>query len=100
MKLGVMKSQLPESLRAADLVFAYGAVSGKDALGWDLQEAIAPLGEKAKSFHDLSRLVEFVSAAAKAGELLPPKTTKHVFSVDGIDLPLIYFSQHFLLKNC
>ena len=68
MKLGVMKSQLPESLRAADLVFAYGAVSGKDALGWDLQEAIAPLGEKAKSFHDLSRLVESVSAAAKAGD--------------------------------
>ncbi len=68
MKLGVMKSQLPESLRAADLVFAYGAVSGKDALGWDLQEAIAPLGEKARSFHDLSRLVESVSAAAKAGD--------------------------------
>lgn len=68
MKLGVMKSQLPESLRAADLVFAYGAVSGKDALGWDLQEAIAPLGEKARSFHDLSRLVESVSSAAKAGD--------------------------------
>jgi UDP-N-acetylmuramate: L-alanyl-gamma-D-glutamyl-meso-diaminopimelate ligase len=68
MKLGVMKSQLPQSLRAADLVFAYGAVSGKDALGWDLQEAIAPLGEKARSFHDLSRLVESVSSAAKAGD--------------------------------
>ncbi|MEY3719044.1 MAG: UDP-N-acetylmuramate:L-alanyl-gamma-D-glutamyl-meso-diaminopimelate ligase [Pseudomonadota bacterium] len=65
MKLGVMKSQLPDSLNQADLVFAYGAVSGKDALGWDLQEAIAPLGSKAKSFHDLGRLVEAVCSEAK-----------------------------------
>ena len=65
MKLGVMKSQLPESLKEADLVFAYGAISGKDALGWDLQEAIAPLGSKAKSFHDLGRLVEAVCSEAK-----------------------------------
>lgn len=65
MKLGVMKSQLPDSLQAADLVFAYGAVSGKDALGWDLQDAIAPLGSKAKSFHDLGRLVEAVCSEAK-----------------------------------
>lgn len=65
MKLGVMKSQLPDSLNQADLVFAYGAVSGKDALGWDLQEAIAPLGSKAKSFHDLGRLVEAVCNEAK-----------------------------------
>lgn len=68
MKLGVMKSQLPESLRSADLVFAYGAISGKDALGWDLENAIAPLGEKGRHFHDLSRLVEAVCAAAKPND--------------------------------
>ena len=67
MKLGVMKSQLPNSLRSADLVFAYGAVSGKDALGWDLQEAITPLGVRGKSFQDLSRLVESIGTAAKPG---------------------------------
>lgn len=68
MKLGVMKSQLPNSLRSADLVFAYGAVSGKDALGWDLQEAITPLGVRGKSFQDLSRLVESIGTAAKPGD--------------------------------
>ena len=68
MKLGVMKSQLPDSLRSANLVFAYGAVSGKDALGWDLQEAITPLGVRGKSFQDLSRLVESIGTAAKPGD--------------------------------
>jgi UDP-N-acetylmuramate: L-alanyl-gamma-D-glutamyl-meso-diaminopimelate ligase len=68
MKLGVMKSQLPDSLHSADLVFAYGAVSGKDALGWDLQEAIAPLGVRGKSFQDLSALVESIGKAAKPGD--------------------------------
>ena len=68
MKLGVMKSQLPDSLRSADLVFAYGAVSGKDALGWDLQEAITPLGVRGKSFQDLGRLVESIWTAAKPGD--------------------------------
>ena len=68
MKLGVMKSQLPDSLRSADLIFAYGAVSGKDALGWDLQEAITPLGVRGKSFQDLSRLVESIGTAAKPGD--------------------------------
>ncbi len=68
MKLGVMKSQLPDSLRSADLVFVYGAVSGKDALGWDLQEAITPLGVRGKSFQDLSRLVESIGTAAKPGD--------------------------------
>ncbi len=68
MKLGLMKSQLPISLQAADLVFAYGAVSGKDALGWDLQEAIAPLGDKAKGFHDLNRLVEAICKFAQPND--------------------------------
>ena len=44
MKLGVMKAQLPESLRDADLVFGYGASEGKDALGWDLAESFVAAG--------------------------------------------------------
>jgi UDP-N-acetylmuramate: L-alanyl-gamma-D-glutamyl-meso-diaminopimelate ligase len=68
MKLGVMKAQLPASLADADLVFGYGAPSGKDALGWDLAGALAPLGEKARAFHDLEALVKAVVAAARPGD--------------------------------
>jgi len=68
MKLGVMKAQLPASLEGADLVFGYGAPSGKDALGWDLAEALAPLGDKAAAFDDLGKLVTAVRAAAQPGD--------------------------------
>ncbi len=69
MKLGTMKSALPGSLEGADLVFGYGAKgAGKDALGWDLGAALAPLGEKAAAFDDLSALVQAVAAVAKPGD--------------------------------
>ncbi|WP_288407495.1 UDP-N-acetylmuramate:L-alanyl-gamma-D-glutamyl-meso-diaminopimelate ligase [uncultured Herbaspirillum sp.] len=68
MKLGTMKEALPGSLAEADLVFGYGAQSGRDALGWDLAEALAPLGQKAAAFHDLDRLVQAVKAAAQPGD--------------------------------
>lgn len=68
MKLGVMKAQLPASLELADLVFGYGAPSGKDALGWDLTEALAPLGERAGAFDNLDALVAAVRAAARPGD--------------------------------
>ncbi|PMS34576.1 UDP-N-acetylmuramate: L-alanyl-gamma-D-glutamyl-meso-diaminopimelate ligase [Trinickia symbiotica] len=70
MKLGVMKAQLPASLADADLVFGYGAPSGRDALGWNLGEALAPLGAKARAFDDLGALVASVVAAARAGDHL------------------------------
>ena len=63
-----MKSQLPDSLKDADLVFAYGAATGKDALGWDLQESLAPLGDKAQSFDNLEKLMAAVKAVAKPGD--------------------------------
>jgi UDP-N-acetylmuramate: L-alanyl-gamma-D-glutamyl-meso-diaminopimelate ligase len=68
MKLGVMKAQLPGSLTDADLVFGYGAPSGRDALGWNLAEALAPLGEKARAFDNLDALVKAVTAAARPGD--------------------------------
>ena len=68
MKLGAMKAQLPDSLRSADLVFGYGARDGKNALGWNLAEALAPLGERAQAFDDLDALVTRVTAAARAGD--------------------------------
>jgi len=68
MKLGTMKAALPGSLADADLVFGYGAPSGKDALGWDLGAALAPLGHKARAFHDLPGLVKAIEEAARPGD--------------------------------
>ena len=68
MKLGVMKSQLPDSLQDSDLVFGYGSATGKDALGWDLKESLAPLGSKAQAFDDLNLLMAAVKQAAKPGD--------------------------------
>jgi UDP-N-acetylmuramate: L-alanyl-gamma-D-glutamyl-meso-diaminopimelate ligase len=69
MKLGTMKDALPGSLSDADLVFGYGAAgNGKDALGWNLGEALAPLGDKARAFDDLGKLVQAIAAAAKPGD--------------------------------
>ena len=72
MKLGVMKAQLPGSLMQADKVFAYGAQSGKESLGWDLTEVLAPLNAKemgkAAAFEDLEMLVKAVAQEAQAGD--------------------------------
>jgi UDP-N-acetylmuramate: L-alanyl-gamma-D-glutamyl-meso-diaminopimelate ligase len=68
MKLGTMKEALPGSLTDADLIFGYGAANGKDALGWDLGEALAPLGDKAGAYDDLGKLVQSIAAAAKPGD--------------------------------
>ena len=68
MKLGVMKQTLPDSLSGADQIFAYGAANGRDAIGWDLAGALAPLGQRAKAFSDLTALVDAVTAAARPGD--------------------------------
>jgi UDP-N-acetylmuramate-alanine ligase len=52
MKLGTMKALLPASLTEADLVFCYTA-----NLGWNVSEALAPLGDKVAVDDDLDRLV-------------------------------------------
>jgi len=68
MKQGAMKQALPGSLQDADLVFGYGAASGKDALGWSLADALAPLGSKAQAFGDLDALALAVTRAAHPGD--------------------------------
>ena len=68
MKLGTMKQALPESLNEADLVFGYGAQEGKDALGWDLDEALSPLGNKAQSFKHLPELVQAIVDQTRPGD--------------------------------
>ncbi len=68
MKLGVMKAQLPDALRAADLVYGFGASAGKDRIDWDLAGALAPLGQRARVFGELPALVEAIVADARAGD--------------------------------
>ena len=63
MKLGVMKAALPACLKNADLVFCYGA-----NLGWNATEALKPIANKAKTFDDLTMLVNAISAVAKPGD--------------------------------
>jgi UDP-N-acetylmuramate: L-alanyl-gamma-D-glutamyl-meso-diaminopimelate ligase len=68
MKLGVVKAALPGSLRDADRVFCFGARDGRNALGWEPAEALAPLGPKASSFHQIDALVAAVVAEAHQGD--------------------------------
>ena len=63
MKLGVMKSALPASLKDADLVFCYQA-----NLGWDAREALVPISAKTQVHDDLGQLVEAIAQVAKAGD--------------------------------
>ncbi len=68
MKLGSMKAALPDSLKEADFIFAFGSSTGRDALGWDLAASLAPLGERVASFSDLSALEEAILAKAEPGD--------------------------------
>ena len=63
MKLGTMKSRLPESLRDADRVFCYA-----HNLGWDAAEALAPLGDIATIEEDFDRLLAAIANAAQPGD--------------------------------
>lgn len=68
MKLGTMAARLPDALADADLVFCFGAHSGKHALGWNPAEVLAPLGDRASSYDDIDALVAAVTAAARPGD--------------------------------
>ncbi|ALM84979.1 UDP-N-acetylmuramate:L-alanyl-gamma-D-glutamyl-meso-diaminopimelate ligase [Bordetella sp. N] len=68
MKLGAMADRLPAALADADLVFCFGASSGKHALGWDPAKVLAPLGDRASSHDDLDPLVHAVTQAARPGD--------------------------------
>lgn len=67
MKLGVMKSRLPEALKEADKVFCF---SGK-GVDWDTAEALAPLGDKASHYKlDVAPLVRDVVAQSRDGDVI------------------------------
>ena len=80
MKLGTMKAQLPASLAEADRVFGYGAKEGRDALGWNLGDALGVLnddvaedkrkkiGSKAAVFDRLDQLIAAIVVVAQPGD--------------------------------
>ena len=63
MKLGTMKAQLPWSLEEADLAFCHSG-----GLGWNAEEALAPMGKLAVVCDSIDTLVERVIAAARPGD--------------------------------
>jgi UDP-N-acetylmuramate: L-alanyl-gamma-D-glutamyl-meso-diaminopimelate ligase len=63
MKLGTMKAQLPWSLEQADLAFCHSA-----GLGWDADEVLATMGERARVTDNIDILVSQVSQAARGGD--------------------------------
>ena len=65
MKLGTMKAQLADSLKAADLVFCHGG-----GLGWDPREPLAVLGDRAHVADSIDELVNQVMQAVRAGDTI------------------------------
>jgi len=63
MKLGTMKSQLPDSLREVDAAFCYAG-----NLGWDAQAALAPMGVRACVHDNVDTLVGAIADAARPGD--------------------------------
>ncbi|PLC50427.1 UDP-N-acetylmuramate:L-alanyl-gamma-D-glutamyl-meso-diaminopimelate ligase [Pollutimonas subterranea] len=68
MKLGSMAARLPAALQEADLVFCFGASSGKHALGWNPAQVLSPLGERASAYDDLDKLMDAVCLSAAPGD--------------------------------
>jgi UDP-N-acetylmuramate: L-alanyl-gamma-D-glutamyl-meso-diaminopimelate ligase len=63
MKLGAMKALLPASLSGADRVFCYSG-----GIGWDVDEALAPLGERLRVESDLDALVDAIVAESRGDD--------------------------------
>ncbi|MBW4046794.1 MAG: UDP-N-acetylmuramate:L-alanyl-gamma-D-glutamyl-meso-diaminopimelate ligase [Proteobacteria bacterium] len=63
MKLGTIKSRLPEALHDAELSFGYSG-----GLEWNLVEALGPLGERAHVHAELDALVADIVAQARSGD--------------------------------
>ncbi|MEG0820850.1 MAG: UDP-N-acetylmuramate:L-alanyl-gamma-D-glutamyl-meso-diaminopimelate ligase [Burkholderiaceae bacterium] len=66
MKLGSMKSQLPDALADADRVFCYAG----PGVSWNVAEAMAPIAWKTATHKDLDQLVAAVVAESRPGDWL------------------------------
>ena len=63
MKMGVVKSQLAESLKVADYVFCYD-----EHLSWDVAGALSSLGSKAQTYQQLDELIQAITKIAQPGD--------------------------------
>ena len=63
MKLGAMKAQLPWCLEEADLAFCHSG-----GLGWDAQEALAPMGARARVAETVDTLIGQLCVTAQPGD--------------------------------
>ena len=63
MKLGAMKALLPASLADAAQVFCFSG-----GIGWDVAQALAPLGTRATVRDELGALVDEIVAFARPGD--------------------------------
>lgn len=66
MKLGVMKAQLPAAFDEADKVYCYQG----PAVKWNVQEAMAPAGEKVTVSTEIDEIVESVGQEARSGDVI------------------------------
>jgi UDP-N-acetylmuramate: L-alanyl-gamma-D-glutamyl-meso-diaminopimelate ligase len=65
MKLGIMKAQLADSLKDADLVFCHSG-----GLGWDPREPLAVMGKRAQVADSIDELLNQVMQAVQAGDTI------------------------------
>jgi UDP-N-acetylmuramate: L-alanyl-gamma-D-glutamyl-meso-diaminopimelate ligase len=63
MKLGIMKAQLADSLKDADLVFCHSG-----GLGWDPREPLAVMGKRAQVADSIDELVQQVMQSVQHGD--------------------------------
>ena len=63
MKLGAMQSRLAKSLEGADLVYCYAS-----HLGWDPEQALAPLSSRAAIYSELDPMVEALGHVLRPGD--------------------------------
>ena len=63
MKRGVLKDELPDSLKDADRTFVYTA-----GLGWNAPEVFGRMGDRARCSDDLEKLVSAVTTEARPGD--------------------------------
>lgn len=66
MKMGTMKDRLPASLSEADAVVCYA----DPKLGWDVEAALAPLGEKLHVLHSIEETAKAAAALAQKGDYI------------------------------
>jgi len=64
MKRGVHRDQLAGSLASADRVWLYQP----EDLGWELSEAVGPLGAKASVARDVGALAESLAGELREGD--------------------------------